>query len=91
MKSCMTDNDHILFVHIPKTAGTSFRIAAQEYFGKKNTFYDYSSKSDETSKEIIDTVYSAKDPYKFYSMLSKHEHSFLSGHFPVLFYAMLLR
>lgn len=85
----MTSNKHILFVHIPKTAGTSFRIAAEEYFGKQNTFYDYSSKSDETSKEIIDTIYSAKDPYQFYEHIAKLDRSFLSGHFPVGKYAPL--
>jgi len=85
----MVNNDHILFVHIPKTAGTSFRIAAEEYFGKENTFYDYSSKSDETSKEIIDTIYSAKDPYQFYEHIAKLDSSFLSGHFPVGKYAAL--
>ena len=85
----MTSNKHILFVHIPKTAGTSFRIAAEEYFGKQNTFYDYSSKSDETSKEIIDTIYSAKDPYQFYEHIAKLDSSFLSGHYPVGKYAVL--
>jgi len=47
---------HILFIHIPKTAGTSFRVAAEKYFGEDNTFYDYSAKSPETSAEILENV-----------------------------------
>ena len=85
----MRNNKHILFVHIPKTAGTSFRIAAEEYFGKENTFYDYSPKAEETSKEVIDCIYDINDPYKLYSKLSKLDHSFLSGHFPTAKYAVL--
>ena len=76
-------------MHIPKTAGTSFRIAAEEYFGKQNTFYDYSKGSDETSELVLDTIYDENDPYKLYSTLSKREHSFLSGHFPIVKYAVL--
>ncbi len=76
-------NKHILFIHIPKTAGTSFRIAAEEYFGKENTFYDYTLLSDETSKEIKTAIYDANDLYQLYSMISKSEDSFLSGHYSV--------
>ena len=80
---------HILFVHIPKTAGTSFRKAAEEYFGAKNTFYDYSPKSPETSKEILTAIYEANDPYRLFKKISRKRHSFLSGHFPVGKYAPL--
>ncbi len=79
-------NKHILFVHIPKTAGTSFRIAAEEYFGKQNTFYDYSPHSVRTSKEVTDTIYDTNDAYKLYSILTKLECSFFAGHFSVLKY-----
>jgi len=85
----MASNKHILFIHTPKTAGTSFRIAAEEYFGKQNTFYDYSPAASETSKEVIMTVYDAKDIYGFYDIFSQREHSFFSGHFPTVKYSAL--
>ncbi len=85
----MVNNQHILFIHIPKTAGTSLRLSIEKYFGKKNTFYDYSSHSKETSKEIIDCAYNSKDLYKLYQKISKLKCSFLSGHFNVNKYTPL--
>ncbi len=81
--------DHILYVHIPKTAGTSFRMAAQEYYGSNHVFWDYGVESQETSQEVIDTVYNLKEPYRFYSILSDHPYSFLSGHFHLAKYIAL--
>ena len=80
---------HILFIHIPKTAGTSFRVAAEKYFGEDNTFYDYSAKSPETSAEILENVYKKNDPYSLYRSLEQHSQSFLSGHFSANKYAPL--
>lgn len=82
-------NQHILFVHLPKTAGTSFRIAAEKYFGKENTFYDYSAEALETSPVIIDKVYEENDPYGLYKVLHERPKSFLSGHFDVSKYGPL--
>ncbi len=82
-------NKQLLFIHIPKTAGTSFRQAAEKYFGKEHTFYDYTPNSVETSSQIINKIYNAKDPYAFYALLQNHPHSFLSGHFPVVKYTAL--
>ena len=80
---------HLLFIHIPKTAGTSFRFSAQEFFGKKRTFFDYSPTSIETSQIILDKIYQNKDPYSFYSHFLKEKRSLLSGHFPTEKYAAL--
>ncbi len=77
------NKQHILFVHIPKTAGTSFRLSLQEWAGDKNTLYDYSLSSDETSKIIIETMYEKKDPYLLHLAMQKHSKLFLSGHFHV--------
>ena len=76
-------NKHILFVHIPKTAGTSFRIAGREYFSKKNTFLDYGKNSGETSEVILDFFYEKDDLYQLSKALHNRERSFLSGHFHV--------
>jgi len=80
---------HILFIHIPKTAGTSFRVAAEKYFGEDNTFYDYSAKASETSPEILENVYKKNDLYSLYRSLEQRFQSFLSGHFSANKYAPL--
>ena len=73
-------------MHIPKTAGTSFRLAAQKYFGKKNSFYDYGENSSETSKEIISCIYNNKNEELLNKEFMKYQNVFLSGHVPVLKY-----
>jgi len=80
---------HILFIHIPKTAGTSFRLAAKEYFGEEHTFFDYSPDSVETSEEILESVYANNDFYELSKKFEKHDSLFLSGHFPVNKYMSL--
>lgn len=45
------------FVHIPKTAGTSFRLGAERYFGKARIVYDYGKESNETSQVSLDHLY----------------------------------
>ncbi len=84
-------NKHILFIHIPKTAGTSFRLAAEKYFGKQHTFYDYNPASIETSADILKYVYEEKDMYKLSQVFENHEKVFLSGHFPVAKYMSLFK
>ncbi|SFV71240.1 hypothetical protein MNB_SV-13-469 [hydrothermal vent metagenome] len=86
----MKKNQHILFVHIPKTAGTSFRISAEEYYAEDEVFYDYSIQARETSKLIVEKIYKYQDFYGFYNtVLNKLDKSFLSGHFHSNKYASL--
>lgn len=72
----------LLFCHIPKTAGTSFRRSAENYFGTENCCFDYGVSPDSSdicylfrSGEITNEVYIEK--------LLQMEPKFICGHFPV--------
>ena len=78
---------HLLFVHIPKTAGTSFRLAALKYFGEENTFFDYGKIEENTSEIIKKIIYKEEDTYGFYKKFSTLDKMCLSGHFLVSKYA----
>jgi len=82
-------NKKILFIHIPKTAGTSFRIAASDYFGAKHTFYDYGKQSEETSIEILNFIYKHNEPYSLLQRFKESDNVFLSGHYNVAKYMHL--
>ncbi len=47
----------IFFVHIPKTAGTSFRLGAESYFGRERIVYDYGKGSPASTPVVVDTLY----------------------------------
>ena len=70
----------IVFVHIPKTAGTSFRVAAEDYFGSERVLKDYGADSEETSQAILDTVYAD-------GSMPQRDFRFLTGHYPASKYA----
>ena len=79
----------IFFVHIPKTAGTSFRKSAEFYFGSDKVIYDYSTKSPETSELVNDSIYEDKDPFFFSELVHEQLVEFLSGHVPAVKYVHL--
>jgi len=69
----------MIYLHIPKTAGTSFRISAEHYFGPWNVLNDYGENSPNTSEDILNTFYSKKD---LDSLQEKGlQKRFLTGHF----------
>ncbi len=69
----------IIYLHIPKTAGTSFRISAEHYFGPWNVLSDYGEKSPNTSEDILRAFYSKND----LDLLRNKgmQKKFLTGHF----------
>ena len=50
-------SDTLFFVHIPKTAGTSFRFAAEAAFGAEQVIYDYGPSSHKTHAGIQQHLY----------------------------------
>jgi hypothetical protein len=74
----------IICLHIPKTAGTSFRISAEHYFGPWNVVKDYGEKSPATSDEIREAFYEKKDIPLLQSKVSQKK--FFTGHFSLAKY-----
>ena len=70
----------IFFVHVPKTAGTSFRIAAAKYFGDDNVLADYGVHSPTTSEIVCDLAYKNPDLYKLSKYINKEKIRMLTGH-----------
>ena len=71
----------MLFVHIPKTAGTSFRKGAEAFFGEAHIMKDYGVGSVETSSLVRDTMYGTLDPYEFKKGLENTKVQFMTGHY----------
>ncbi|NYT74349.1 sulfotransferase family 2 domain-containing protein [Halomonas sp. QX-2] len=80
----------VFFVHIPKTAGTSFRKSAESFYGREKIVYDYSPSSEETSNIINKWIYEKKDPLNFFEEFSCLNYSLLSGHVNASKYIHLL-
>lgn len=75
-----------LFVHIPKTAGTSFRDSLEEIFGD-GLYCDYGADI-ATSPIVSDYIQNRQAFYEFGSFLSEqHKPVCLSGHYSVKKYA----
>jgi hypothetical protein len=71
----------IFFTHIPKTAGTSFRLGVEDYLGQKSIIYDYGLKAKETSKLVRELMYGdASDLWCLYKECHKQEIRFVGGH-----------
>ncbi len=77
-----------LFVHIPKTAGTSFRQAVQQAFPGR-VVYDYGPDSPITSPLIRDFLYPNLDLDRLRQRLAAEDIAMLGGHFHYERYAAL--
>lgn len=70
----------IIFVHIPKTAGTSFRASAEAWFGKRRLLFDYGSQARKTSRVFRDYEVGRLGWSCVVNKVAKS--SFVTGHFP---------
>jgi len=87
MASSNIIDQKLLFIHVPKTAGTSFRLAAEGYFGNESSFFDYGPNSDETSNLIHQYTNADRDLFILHQAFKKHTGMFLSGHIHAAKYA----
>jgi len=78
-------NRPIVFVHIPKTAGTSFRSAASEYYGKHRILNDYGYESEETSEVVLRHYYQDEDAGLLRDASKSYQ--LISGHYPASRYS----
>lgn len=67
----------MLFVHIPKTAGTSFRVSFENTY---KTYNDYGGASKFTSLEIHSNIYENNDFWAFKNIVRQDELSWIAGH-----------
>ena len=76
------------FVHIPKTAGTSFRLAAERQFSPERVVYDYGPQSPVTSACIQRHLYGEgeRDEAAFYEHCRDHGIKLIAGHRPATRY-----
>lgn len=81
--------DLVTFVHIPKTAGTSFRVGLEKYFGQQSVCRDYGPKAPETFDSVRKWIYAEKDFWKFAQIVSKEAYCCIAGHFSAGKYAPL--
>lgn len=81
--------DTFFFIHIPKTAGTSFRIAAEKNFGWGYIHLDYGRDSHETSQLVKRKIYESSDLFSLALSLSEDRCKFFGGHVRASKYAML--
>lgn len=70
-----------VFVHIPKTAGTSFRIAAEKWFGKRQLIFDYGAATRRTSP--VFRRYDAGEVTWQKVLADVLNARFVTGHFPI--------
>ena len=78
------------FVHIPKTAGTSFRAAAESRFGRSRVLRDYGLDSNATSDSVREEVYLKKDNSGIERAIARDNAVLVAGHVPVTKYGSQL-
>ena len=72
-----------IFAHIPKTAGTSFRLAFAEYLQGRDIILDYGAKAADTSEIVRQRVYgNSSAPHEASEdIFGQPAPTFISGHF----------
>lgn len=82
-------SDTLMFVHIPKTAGTSFRRSATLLFGQDQSHFDYGAAAPETSELVRKWVYGARDLHGLGRALEAGRAKLFGGHVAAMRYLPL--
>ena len=83
-------SDMWLVVHVPKTAGTSFRQALEKHFGPTRVIRDYGKNAEATTEVVREHLYNDADSKsldELIEVISNSPAKVLVGHFPVRKYA----
>lgn len=80
----------LFFVHIPKTAGTSFRKTCEQAFGDSAVQRDYGRKQPQTTQPIRDWVYDTPDFFELARELTTLDCRLLCGHVPLARFVALV-
>ena len=73
--------DPLVFVHVPKTAGTSFRFGVDQFLGAERVVRDYGPQSPETSSIVRDWILDERDLWQFRQKFEEGGFQFITGHF----------
>lgn len=87
MPSDPINHQPLAFIHIPKTAGTSFRSGAEKQFGSEHCCFDYGLYSDQTSDIVRRLMLEQTAPEAFLSEVNSRGIRFFSGHVDASRYA----
>jgi hypothetical protein len=75
----MSEQPIAVFVHVPKTAGTTFRIAVEKHLGPERILWDYGPDSAVTSAVVKELLYAKRQIGPLRKAAAKFD--FVSGHF----------
>jgi len=70
----------LVFVHLPKTAGTSFRMSLERVFGVDKICMDYGVEYEGSSPCVLGW-FESRDLYEFYEAFMRAKYRILAGHF----------
>lgn len=87
----MSTPPRLLFVHVPKTAGTSFKLGLAAALGEKHCCFDYGAKSRDTSPLVREHIYRDPDYFRFGQEFKVARGRLLAGHFGYLKYGPLFQ
>ena len=79
----------MIFPHLPKTAGTSFRTSATSYFGEEKIERDYGSTFKSTTPAVLQHIFRKPDYWALAREIERNDIKLLIGHFDARRYSTL--